>query len=383
MGSLWAPDSSVSCSAKTKSSMLNTLCGMLENLRAFVASQRELRKSWLASRSSSWRLVHSHPLSFTPPSSTNFNVQIHLLHPDWTVMTFLFVLCWLSWLCLIAEPLSKQIIVSRPCNFLASLRPGRPAWSTLASTLRTLLLQVDSVQWRRVYGSSEAKFLRDLPGFHLLWIRMSYHTRILDSSASEGAIRWGQIQPQARLAFLCPTGQNNTIDPVQNFSTILSQVGPFIKAHQVGGVPLCPALIYLEIVIQGVISHDPQADGQAKVSSFENVSFEHPLVYSTEREFEQDCNFQTELHTKHAEAMEFSSTSGSDDSLYCDEVRGVVAGSQTVADILARRQARVERLKQSLCLNFGPSAESFSSNTIGWSSPVWSSTTIPLWLCTS
>lgn len=169
---------------------------------------------------------------------------------------------------------------------------------------------------------------------------------------------------QPRFAFLCPTGPNNTNAPIQNFSTALSQVGPFIKAHQVGGVPLCPASVYLEIVLQGVMSHDSATDNQEKVSAFENVSFEHPLVYSTEREHEDDRKIKTDLHTKPAEAMRFSSTSGSDDVLCSGEVRSVAASSQTVADMLARRQARVGRLKHSLVPELGRSAESFSTKTI-------------------
>lgn len=256
----------------------------------------------------------------------------------------------------------KQIMVNQPYNFLTSLRPGRPAWSTLASALRTLFLQGQSVQWRRLYGSSEFKYVRGLPGYPLSMTSyvVPYKIPGLLKTQPDGE----KYDHQPRFSFLRPTSRNSTAGPVQKFSTALSQVGPFIKAHQVGGVPLCPASVYLEIVLQGMVSHEDTADGQGIFSAFERVSFEHPLVYSTEREVENDREIQTELHTKPAEAMRFSSTSGSDHILCSGEVRSVAAGSQSLTDILARRQARVERLKQSLVSELGQSAESFSSKTI-------------------
>lgn len=258
----------------------------------------------------------------------------------------------------------KQILGSSPYSFLTSLRPGISAWATLATALRTLFLQGDSVRWRRIYDSSEVRFLRHLPGYPLAMTSyvVPYKGPQYVKEKSDETDQYRQQQP--RFAFLDPTVTNVATSSVLNFSTNLLQIERFIKAHQVGGMPLCPASVYLEIVLQGVLSQGNAADGEANVSAFENVSFEHPLVYSTEREFEKDRKVHTELHIKTAEGMQFSTTSSSDEILCSGEVRSVVTGSQTVADMMARRQARVERLKQSLVSELGRSTESFSSKTI-------------------
>lgn len=258
----------------------------------------------------------------------------------------------------------KQIMASSPYSFLTSLRPGISAWATLATALRTLFLQGDSVRWRRIYDSSDAKFLRHLPGYPLAMTSyfVPYKRPQYVKDRSDETDQYRQQQP--RFAFLDPTATNFATSSVLNFSTNLFQIERFIKAHQVGGMPLCPASVYLEIVLQGVLSQGYPADSEANVSAFENVLFEHPLVYSTEREFEKDRKVQTELHIKPAEGMQFSTTSSADEVLCSGEVRSVATGSQTVTDMMARRRARVERLKQSLVSELGQSTESFSAKTI-------------------
>lgn len=257
----------------------------------------------------------------------------------------------------------KQILGSGPYSFLTSLRPGHSAWATLATALRTLFLHGESVRWRRIYDNSEAKFLRHLPGYPLSMTSYIVPYK-RPQYVKEQSDETDKKRQQPRFSFLDSTVGNVANGSVLKFSTNLLQIEPFIKAHQVGGLPLCPASVYLEIILQGVISHESTADCEANISSFENVSFEHPLVYSTERELEKERKIQTELHIKTAEGIQFSTTSSADEVLCSGEVRSVTTGSQTVADMMARRQARVQRLKQSLVSELGRSTESFSSKTI-------------------
>lgn len=261
------------------------------------------------------------------------------------------------------EPMFKKAMSDKPYTFLPSLRPSQPPWATLATALQSLFLQNYRMDWRAIYQTTSAKFDRSLPHYPLTTssyvVPFKYH-----HSLNGAGVKPDDDHKQKHFAFIAPTSTSVTGGSTSIFTTTMKQISRFIKAHSVGGVPLCPASIYLEIVLQA-ITQQGAIDTKTNVCVFENITFDHPLVYSDDGGDSSQVHVQTQLDAPSSEMMEFSSTSHASHVLCAGRIRSLGKATQAVADHrFARKAMHAERLKRSFATESRDHMETFLSKTI-------------------
>ncbi|KAI0103346.1 hypothetical protein GGR51DRAFT_573276, partial [Nemania sp. FL0031] len=246
----------------------------------------------------------------------------------------------------------QKIINKRPYTFIPSLKPTETPWETLSQSLSCLFLQNHPVNWRHVYNGSLARFLNFLPKYPLRTSR--YYVRF-----EEQLIKAADSNDQpARPAFeFLGSAEPNVSKDVISFETKLEPLAPYIKAHTVAGVPLCPASVLVEVVMEALgIS---QGVSSNSVHLLTDMIFESPLVYAGE--IGNEHSLHTELDTKVSNKIQFSLSS--DDQHHCS---GLIArkSPSEVADTFTRKSAFVKRQRRTLYQDSGATFDSLSSKTI-------------------
>ncbi|KAL2018289.1 hypothetical protein VTK56DRAFT_993 [Thermocarpiscus australiensis] len=261
------------------------------------------------------------------------------------------------------ESMLKQIITSQNYSFLSSLSPTRAAWQTLSTALRELSLRRYSIRWRQVYDGSQARFITGLPGYPLNLSSYIVPYKPL-SGQGRGSGESNQQDQEPRYAFLTTVSTAEGDPSLCRASTAMNQVREFIEAHQVGEVPLCPASVYLEVAAQA-LAHHAALDIAANMFMLENIKFDHPLIGTGDgRQHNSAPAIQTTLIMHSVDGHSYTCSSASGETLCAGGVRSLQAASQAAADILARRQGRVARLKRSLDDVPRGLRETFSGKTI-------------------
>ncbi|EOD44424.1 putative polyketide synthase protein [Neofusicoccum parvum UCRNP2] len=64
------------------------------------------------------------------------------------------------------------------------------------------------------------------------------------------------------------------------FKSKISALSEFIKAHNVGGAPLCPASVYIELAFEALDLTKREGSAQDKFRTLTDLTFDKPLVYS-------------------------------------------------------------------------------------------------------
>ncbi|KAI1145212.1 hypothetical protein F4825DRAFT_474651 [Nemania diffusa] len=246
----------------------------------------------------------------------------------------------------------RRIVKKQSYTFLTSLRPTETPWETLSQSLSCLFLQNHPVKWRQVYNGSTAKFLTSLPKYPLSTSR--YYVRFQELPVKTAGLNDQPAKPS--FEFLGSAEPNVAKDMI-NFHTNMGSLSQYIKAHTVAGVPLCPASVLIEVVMEALsISQDVPS------SSFHiltDIIFESPLVYTDEVGHEQ-C-LQTELDMKLEKITPFSLSS--DGQHHCS---GHITRKlpNEVIDTFARKSAFAKRQRRTFYPDSGAVFDSFSSKTI-------------------
>ena len=131
--------------------------------------------------------------------------------------------------------------------FLSSLRKGQDSWSAISAALCSLYLTDQSLDWRRVFGQLGSTSCISLPSYPFskkrFWVPFREETAptITGTQAKDSMIHdWAQL----------PGTDNGNI---AIFEIPITRIERYMKGHCVAGLPLCPASVYLEFVIAGVI----------------------------------------------------------------------------------------------------------------------------------
>ncbi|KAI1762632.1 hypothetical protein GGR53DRAFT_500984 [Hypoxylon sp. FL1150] len=253
------------------------------------------------------------------------------------------------------ESMIRKTITAAPYTFLPSLRPADKAWDTLASSLGSLFQRNRSVRWREVYDGSFAKFLSSAPTYPLKTSRYFVQFKEPQPEKSEAI---ALVDGSAQLSFeFLGLIQQNSSQPQTSFSTEMSSLSTYIKAHTVGGVPLCPASVLMELALEALSA--ARGTTGSGIHLLEDIAFDKPLVYA--ERIEGQHSLQTVLDMKSNEEARFSCLS--QDQLH---VSGRVTRKSVgdVVDIFTRKEAYVKR--QIRTIHADPTAvfDSFSPKTI-------------------
>ncbi|KAJ7022589.1 putative polyketide synthase [Mycena alexandri] len=176
--------------------------------------------------------------------------------------------------------------LSEETLLLASLRKQQQPSATLTASLAQLYTSNIGLQWRATFAHLPQVTCVSLPSYPFaktkFWVSFQEPapTSVLDTTATD---------PQAQhliteYTMLRQWSQYPTADNgfVSVFETPIGDLAGWIVGHSVGGVPLCPASVYIEIVLAGV---DLSAR-HLKISYHDShvvlrrIEFEKPLVYA-------------------------------------------------------------------------------------------------------
>ncbi|KAI1111369.1 hypothetical protein F5Y14DRAFT_315219 [Nemania sp. NC0429] len=250
------------------------------------------------------------------------------------------------------EPMIRKNIKKAPCTFLPSLKPTEKSWETLSNSLSALFLRNQSVKWREVYHGTSAKFLTSFPKYPMNTSR--YYIQFQEQQEKKPELREEVAKPS--FEFLGPN-QPTVSERLTSFHSNMAPLAPYIKAHSVAGIPLCPASVLIEVAFEALnVSKGASSTGLHLV---EDVVFEKPLVY--EDRVGNEHSLQTDLDMNVGEKTRFSLSSNN--QLHC---YGHIThkSPNSVVDIFTRKSALVKRQRRTLYEDLGGAFDSFSSKTI-------------------
>ncbi|KAF8626009.1 hypothetical protein AX17_006732 [Amanita inopinata Kibby_2008] len=135
---------------------------------------------------------------------------------------------------------------------LASIRK-RDAWSTLTSSLSTLYTCGIRISWRKIFSHIESISCMSLPSYPFakskFWVPFHEQDSTTAPKDNKTCIQGAPVSPllHSFSQIPCP---GNGLQAV--FETPISQLASYITGHCVGGIPLCPASVYIEQIFAGV-----------------------------------------------------------------------------------------------------------------------------------
>ncbi|KDQ50552.1 hypothetical protein JAAARDRAFT_583047 [Jaapia argillacea MUCL 33604] len=184
-------------------------------------------------------------------------------------------------------PMLKSISsVSKGGLLLGSMKKNQDAWITLSDTLSKLYVSQVPVNWRPVFAHIASISCAELPSYPFsvskFWV--GFKDRGSAVSSAETQIESAPTNLVSDYSMLhawkqTPSTSNGNI---AIFETPISLFAKSIQGHSVGGMPLCPASVYLEQVLAGVELGWKHLDISFADSHtvLRDIEFAKPLVYS-------------------------------------------------------------------------------------------------------
>lgn len=255
----------------------------------------------------------------------------------------------------ITLPMIRATLSTDTHSHLPTLFRDREAWSSMCATLRQLFPKKDGILlWRHVFDGTDA-MLVDLPGHPLSTIEaiVPYQETIVgttEESAENSDTKTGYTLLPEVLRW-------KSIPSSPCFETHLFTLARYISGHAVGGIAMCPASVFHELVVEAAQSAwEISAD---MVYVVKNMIFANPLVYDVENEQQPvhvilDGSLSTDLSFK-----VLSQSYGSrPETLHCS---GIISAEDvsTIAANWVRKGALVRRQKAHLFADKGEGLNNF------------------------
>ncbi|KAK5631478.1 hypothetical protein RRF57_007192 [Xylaria bambusicola] len=250
------------------------------------------------------------------------------------------------------ESMIQKTMEKASYTFLPSLKPTQSPWETLSRSLSSLYLQDYPVNWREVYDGSRAKFLPTLPRYPLN--TSQYYIQFQQPSTQDMELKYKTTK--LSLEFLGPATPNHSRRQ-SSFQTNVTPLAPYIKAHSVAGVPLCPASVLMEVALEAFSVC--QGISKTDLHLLENIVFEKPLVYSDHTASE--LSIQTDVMNDDGKQTNFT-LSLRDQHLCAGAINR--RSRSDVTDEFTRKSAFVERQRRALKADLKGSVDSFTRKTI-------------------
>lgn len=177
-------------------------------------------------------------------------------------------------------PILQASIHSSSSTYLGTLKKGRCAWTSLSETLAAISLRKTAVKWREVFTGTSAK-VTTLPG-HLLegsnFLTPFQDPRQVSRNGCHQSTSGCNAPGRLRTGYqLLPwLDKDGSLSGELLLKTNTEILGTFIKGHNVGGTPICPASVFHELAIEATqILLEPPEDQVLIVSG---MNFCSPLV---------------------------------------------------------------------------------------------------------
>ena len=254
----------------------------------------------------------------------------------------------------------RRGIEDLPYNFLPTLRPTQQPWVTLTSSIQSLWLSDHPLDWRGLYEGANAKFLRNLPQYPLA--NTSYVVPFKEPQLLEPQSNGRKPQAQSFFEFLASGTISIPGSTTTTFMTQMTQISKYIKAHAVGGVPLCPASVYMEIGLEALATLN-QTKSTSSMKVFEDLSFDNPLIYSEGSKDDTDFDIRTEIDSTKNDDFAVTTSSAKHQVHFAGCLKQKTPG--TLSENMILKQAYVKRQLLSFTQESAASPlETLSSRTI-------------------
>ncbi|KAI9672396.1 MAG: Type I Iterative PKS [Caeruleum heppii] len=171
-------------------------------------------------------------------------------------------------------PMVRSTLASSENTYLASMHKTKNAWLGLCDALGEMFLRGISVDWRRVYDGCDVHVM-DLPSYP--FTKNEFRVAHKEPAAALDDVAAAEADSAMRFSLLSSQQPATTVDGFPIYETKLSSLATYIVGHAVGGIALCPASVYYEMVLEAAqISIGPDKD---HVFAVEDINFPSPLLY--------------------------------------------------------------------------------------------------------
>lgn len=241
----------------------------------------------------------------------------------------------------------------------SSLRPTESPWTTISTALKGLSLEGATIKWGEVYTGSAAKYLDFIPQYPLFPTEfvVPYREPTMNQIQNNST---PDLKPESKLFFQLDKKSSRGLNNV-TFEARLSLMSSFIEAHVVGGTPLCPASIYIELALEAIDQQQPASKGETHM--LKDITFESPLVYSKNQGNNDSISLTVDQDDPTKGGSRYSFRAQGLDSSYCAGT-GSVEAITHVRQLLCRKSAFVKKQVECL-LNMGENAgDMFSTRMI-------------------
>ncbi|MCJ1432685.1 hypothetical protein MMC27_002042 [Xylographa pallens] len=260
----------------------------------------------------------------------------------------------------ITLPMLKTSLSGKQCRYLPTLHKEKDAWLSVSEALGQFFTSRDGLNWREVFDGVGAKLV-DLPGHPLSMAEygMKYKEPTAPTLFEEPTV------PETKTSYtLLPRALPlESTEDCKVFETNLQTLGNHIRGHAVGGVAICPASIYHEMVLEA--AQAIQSLSADAVYSVSNMTFVSPLLYNASKELDpiRVHLSKTSLPTK----LDFKVISFNADTkhetVHCS---GVVAASDVskLQSKFARKSAMVKLQEEHLFAGPGHTLNTFQTQML-------------------
>ncbi|KAF2762266.1 ketoacyl-synt-domain-containing protein [Pseudovirgaria hyperparasitica] len=226
----------------------------------------------------------------------------------------------------ITLPMIKSGLADGDSQFLPSLKKNENPWTTLVSGITKLALANYTMHWRNVFDGSQGNVI-DGPDYPLdkseMFVPYKEPTRQELSSVQS-------TEMQDAAGPLVPRELKSNEEGSELFESDTDVLGKFIQGHIVGGVALCPASVYHEMVLEAATRNDNSNTSTGETLTVNEITFDKPLIYDPKGD---KRIVQLTLHKKSADGTRgftFSSfVEGHDEKEKVDHCFGMIQPQKT------------------------------------------------------
>ncbi|KNZ72615.1 Conidial yellow pigment biosynthesis polyketide synthase [Termitomyces sp. J132] len=166
---------------------------------------------------------------------------------------------------------------------IGSLRKQRDGWETLTGSLAQLYSSGINVRWRDTFAHLQGVKCISLPSYPFspskFWVEYKEHLQTSAAQASStSSSSTGYSMLGSWVQWPSSENENTAI-----FETPIEKVARWINGHSVGGMPLCPASVYIEQALSAIhltCAHLDQAL-QGSHAALRKLVFAKPLVHDS------------------------------------------------------------------------------------------------------
>lgn len=261
----------------------------------------------------------------------------------------------------ITLPMIRTTLPTDTHTHLPTLFKDREAWSSMCTSLRQLFPKKNGIiLWRHVFDGTGA-MLVDLPGHPLSTIEaiVPYQETIVSTTEEEAS----NSDTKTNYTLLPELLAWKSTPSSPCFETHLSTLARYISGHAVGGIAMCPASVFHELVVEAAQSAWEISSDAVYV--VRDMVFANPLVYDLENEHQPVHVILNEiLSTSDLGFRVVSQNYGSrPETLHCSGTISVENVSSIAANWI-RKGALVRRQKAHLFADKGENLNNFQKKML-------------------